>query len=571
MNIDLIINSRPEKYGVVNAPLRYSVTRKDYLYTSVNSDGGNLQITLDAALGNKTAEFTAGKLFWLHTVELSAQLEVVSTLFSSGTTKVTFDRAYEALTAGYVNDLSLLNFRIYTEVYNTANELLLALKTATYSNGNALVSVNIIKELLKPTIDGDLTNVVTDNDKLINYYVRFRPDFTGVEATAFYTDWTSDIANPRYILLAWNQAREGNSFESFVLNSESSKFLTLFDRYRITQNNPFGVSVFKDNEFENVLRVTHNSSETDIVIDADKTGVVRVPVDSSDFEVGDNVLLQVIRIVEVTSLTYIEGPDPYDFWAEVSGKPQVTLDTNYISTIAVHHVDHTTIPSIGILKIRILLNILSLSTDVRVILVLYYDGTPLYFNSAVTFQNTGLNEASYDINLAIIVGVPDQIHVQVEQLAPVGSAIVRLENLTANLFISEIKYADVVCELPNTIQLCWNNSKGGTDFYCFDYNQFLEITRTLYGYKVFVAQLFANLVSINAWRALQDLITDEQVYIKPVDLIDEEFFKERKNHQVYVIRSGVLLKAITNRLENRTETRRELHDFTVELETFIEV
>jgi hypothetical protein len=570
MNIDLAIVTRPEKYGVVNAPLKYTVQREDYVIGATADDGGNMQLTLGLAYGDVTADFPVGSTWVLVNDGVAQEVEVVSTSFSTYTF-VTVNTPNVAVT-GYINALSTAkNFRVYTEVYNIDDELVLTLKSAPNSIGLATISVSILKELLKPTITDALTGNVGDNDKLLNYYIRVRPDFDGVENTALITDWTTDIANPRYLLLAWNQLGEGNNFATRVVGLPTSKWLTPFDKLIATIGKPFALSFFKDNSTAYTLRVVNDGVITDTAVSSQ--GVVRSAIDTLGFTEQSEITAQLIALFSPTAVNYVGGPPSKDGWATVGGKPEVTLNTHYITDSALHDLDPTGMAGLitggnTVLRLRIYLDIIAVANPITVNLIVLNDSSLIYSSSAVILNTAGEQFISYDITLA---GEVDQIGIQLEQAIASGSSTVRIEKVEPIFECSEVKQIVAKCELPNTLQLCWNNGKGGTDFYSFDYNQFTEIERSIYGYKTQVYQLFATLVSINVWRALQDLVSNEQVYVKPIESLNDDFFKERMYQQVYLIKDGELYKAITNRLDNRTETRRELHDFVIELETLAEV
>lgn len=192
--MSLVITQRPtlqvldnlSRFVAAVNPIVYKMTRKDYTFTSVDSNGGLARAQLSAALGNLTATFTAGVSVYLYSDDgvYDGIYTVGSSAFGANTA-VTFTQAYISTSgAGHVNLESRTGYRVEVELYNKETDALIFSSLSYAPDAAGFVTMDlssIVLAQLDPdsTIDYEADEVFDDAEISIGFYIKYTEVWTG--------------------------------------------------------------------------------------------------------------------------------------------------------------------------------------------------------------------------------------------------------------------------------------------------------------------------------------------------------------------------------------------------------
>lgn len=192
--MSLVVTQRPTLQVIDNLsrfnasvnPIVYKMTRKDYTFTSVDSNGGLARAQLSASHGNVTATFTAGVSVFLYSDDgvYNGVYTVSSSAFGANTA-VTFTQAYISTSgAGHVNLESRTSYRVQVELYNTVDDSLIfsSLSYAATAAGFVTMDVSsIVASELSAENSRSYTagTVLSDSGISVGFYIKYTEVWTG--------------------------------------------------------------------------------------------------------------------------------------------------------------------------------------------------------------------------------------------------------------------------------------------------------------------------------------------------------------------------------------------------------
>lgn len=567
----LTVTDRPYGWSAALNPVAYKFQRKDAGFNQVNNNGGFAQFQINGV--DLTAFFVVtNSLYVKSSVDFDDFTTVTASAFSGGNTLVTTGLAYLAGDGGtsgdFLNNLTQrTNHKVSIDIYDsTTNEVLFDAPFTFSSNsrGYILADVQVLKTILSP----DLLSLpaedaqVLDSNKYQGFYIKYTEQWTGSAESE-----TSDSANSRFAAFAQLPVLGNNDMLTRIPNG----WLTLFDETSMFIGNYFDISYFGVSAGLTIVIQRYLGGEfISITSLTSAIGINRLALSAAATE--DEIILNIVEESKVLRL------DDADDWTVTIGTFDSVTTTTFTETFAsatavqaIQDITAAAVPEGAIIRISITIEITGTWTgNVNVQLTL--NGGSIV--APAPTQNFTVNGSYTQEWIWEGGGSNTSIDLTIETSSWTGSAVVAVTIPNGSAIYvsggSENTYPHTInvlssCARPVTVG--WTNSKGGSDWWTFDFNQ--EVSFNYGSYKARRLNLFAKDLSLNQWEVINGLNTIGELYSPSIPELTSSVkgTQKRIDQQVYLrLDDGTLLEVIVIPTGNVTFTEQAKHNLQILIE-----
>lgn len=573
--MSLTVITRPQAWSFAQAPIVYTMQRKDASFNSITNNGGNARLVFTGVdlTPSGTNFVRAGDSIYIKTTAtpaLDGFFTIATVAFSGGDTWVNLTAAYPGVTdTGYINNFtSRPGYRVDVEIWDdvaTTKIFSDALAYTPSKTGLLKIDVQSIYDAMLPTITAvgiAEVNSGTDLAKARCFYIKYTEVWIGSANVQ-----TSDAANTFYAV--FGKARALMATNNVTLRSDSywldqTVRPTLFDgRYMAISyfNVPVGKCVVCERYQYGAL--VKRTVSTIAPTGMSRLRLMRTALLEDTIKVWFADVSQSIKQVNTN-------------WTDSVGVTVKTINTFTITGAPAQSTatqQTTVVPANTKIYIRAIHERNVWVGNATFTWRLLDAGLSVIASQSFVYAASGIVTETVELATAGVAAAYIEVAMVstgagsgasfMKTTVPVGDPIVD------GAAISTVKTVDVVDAVENQITLGWTNEIGGDQFYTFVFNQSYGYTYRD-GTKVTRVTMYAERITIDEFEAIAMANAGGTAYELAAGEIDGTRLGDmrRPGQQVYAVRpDGTFIEVVVVSSDAMTLTRQALHrvELTIEL------